>query len=143
MEIPDELVSLFNTRVQWRGGSFVVEIPSSEIRYGAVEFDSTYRIAILASNAEMPRPERSPHEFGPDRTPRDLQVESKPPVSVGDTLTVHIEDIGEQGDGIARVDGEFVIFVPDTEVGDEVRIEVTHLVDTYGFGRVVGDADEQ
>ena len=140
MEIPDELVSLFNTRVEWRGGSFVVEIPTSEIRYGAITLDTTYRVAIVSSDADLPRWEGAVAPYRSEAQTAGLRG-GEPPVSVGDTLTVRIEDIGEQGDGITRVDGEFVIFVPDTDVGDEVTIEVTHLVDTYGFGRVVDDSD--
>ena len=59
--------------------------------------------------------------------------ESTAPVEVGETYDVTIEDIAREGDGIARVEG-FVIFVPDTEVGDEVNIKVTRVLRKFAFG---------
>jgi 23S rRNA (uridine2552-2'-O)-methyltransferase len=54
------------------------------------------------------------------------------PVSVGDTLEVDIVDTGEEGDGIARVDG-FTLFVPGADVGETVSVEVTDLKTNFGF----------
>jgi predicted RNA-binding protein with TRAM domain len=58
------------------------------------------------------------------------------PVEEGETYEVTIEDIARQGDGIARIEG-FVIFVPDTKVGDEVRIKVERVLSKFAFGSVV------
>lgn len=64
------------------------------------------------------------------------QSESTAPVEEGETYDVTIEDIAREGDGIARVEG-FVIFVPDTEVGDEVTIRVTKVLRNFGIGEIV------
>jgi predicted RNA-binding protein with TRAM domain len=61
------------------------------------------------------------------------------PVNVGDELEVKIEAVGEKGDGIAKKDG-FVLFVPNTNTGDEVRIRVTKVLRKLGFAEVVGEA---
>ncbi len=61
------------------------------------------------------------------------------PVKVGDELDVKIEAVGEKGDGIAKKDG-FVLFVPNTKEGDEVRIKVSKVLRKVGFADVVGDA---
>jgi predicted RNA-binding protein with TRAM domain len=61
------------------------------------------------------------------------------PVKVGDEIDVKIEAVGEKGDGIAKKDG-FVLFVPNTKEGDEVRIRVTKVLRKVGFADVVGDA---
>ena len=53
-------------------------------------------------------------------------------VEEGEVYDVVIQDIARQGDGIARIDG-FVIFVPGTKVGDEVRIKVEKVLPKYGF----------
>ncbi len=58
------------------------------------------------------------------------------PVEAGKTYDVTIEDIANEGDGIARVQG-FVIFVPNTEVGDNVNIKVSRVMRKFGFGEVV------
>ena len=59
------------------------------------------------------------------------------PVKVGDILDVKIEAVGEKGDGVAKKDG-FVIFVPNTKVGDRVKIKVTRVLSKVGFAEVVG-----
>lgn len=56
------------------------------------------------------------------------------PVRVGDELSVTIEAEGEEGDGIAKVEG-FTLFIPDTGVGETVEIEVTDVKARFGFGK--------
>ena len=64
------------------------------------------------------------------------------PVKVGDELTVKIEAVGEKGDGIAKKDG-FVLFVPGTKQGDEVKIKVTRVLQKVGFAEVVGEKSSE
>ncbi len=54
------------------------------------------------------------------------------PVRAGDELDVEIEDVGSEGDGIAKVEG-FTLFVPDTETGETVRARVTDVKPRFGF----------
>ncbi len=54
------------------------------------------------------------------------------PVAEGDELEVEIEDIGSQGDGIAKVEG-YTLFVPNTEQGQTVPIRVTDVKVRFGF----------
>jgi 23S rRNA (uridine2552-2'-O)-methyltransferase len=54
------------------------------------------------------------------------------PVAEGDTRDVTIEATGEDGDGIAYVEG-YTLFVPDTGVGDEVTVEITDVKPRFGF----------
>ena len=61
------------------------------------------------------------------------------PVKEGQEVDVKIEALGEKGDGIAKVDN-FVLFVPNTKVGDEVRIKITKVLRKVGFAEVVGKA---
>jgi predicted RNA-binding protein with TRAM domain len=58
------------------------------------------------------------------------------PVREGDELDVKIEAVGEKGDGIAKKQG-FVLFVPKTKAGDEVRIRVTKVLKNAGFAEVI------
>ncbi|WP_435100909.1 SAM-dependent methyltransferase [Halarchaeum sp. P4] len=57
------------------------------------------------------------------------------PVRVGDELDVEIVDEGEEGDGIAKVDG-FTLFVPDGELGDEVHVEVVDVKPRFAFAEI-------
>lgn len=63
-------------------------------------------------------------------------VEQNAPVAVGETYEVSIENIAKEGDGIARVEG-FVIFVPDTKVGDNVTIKVNKVLRKFAFAEKV------
>lgn len=58
------------------------------------------------------------------------------PVEVGKEYNVSITDTSRRGDGIAKVDG-FVIFVPGTKLGQNVRVKVTQVSDRYASGQVV------
>ncbi len=60
------------------------------------------------------------------------------PLNVGDTYDVKIEDIGREGDGIARVEG-FVVFVPNAKKGDSVKIRITKVSRRVGFAEVVAE----
>ncbi len=55
------------------------------------------------------------------------------PVREGEEMTVKIDSLGREGDGIARVSG-LVVFVPNTKVGDEVRIKITKVGRSVAFG---------
>jgi 23S rRNA (uridine2552-2'-O)-methyltransferase len=58
------------------------------------------------------------------------------PVRPGDQVEVEIEDVGSEGDGIAKVEG-FTLFVPDTEAGDTVAVEVTDVKARFGFAEKI------
>jgi len=64
------------------------------------------------------------------------------PVKVGDEIDVKIEAVGEKGDGIAKKEG-FVLFVPNTKEGQEVKIRVTRVLRKVGFAEVVGEGVPQ
>ena len=61
------------------------------------------------------------------------------PVNVGDEIDVKIEAVGEKGDGVAKVKG-FVLFVPGTQAGQEVKIRVTRVLKKVGFAESIGPA---
>jgi predicted RNA-binding protein with TRAM domain len=54
------------------------------------------------------------------------------PVSAGAVHDVTIEGIAREGDGIARIQG-FVIFVPGTKVGDQVKIKIEKVLRKFAI----------
>ncbi len=80
--------------------------------------------------------------YGGDRFGGGYARQSTPPVREGEELDVTIEAVGEKGDGIARKQG-FVLFVPSTKAGDEVRIRVTKVLAKVGFAEKIGDAQKR
>jgi predicted RNA-binding protein with TRAM domain len=58
------------------------------------------------------------------------------PVEEGKVYEAKIEDIGREGDGLARIQN-FVVFVPGTKVGDQVKVRITRVHRRMAFGEVV------
>jgi len=58
------------------------------------------------------------------------------PVTVGAEYEARIEDTAREGDGIARIEG-FVIFVPGTKVGDQVKIQIDRVMRRFAIGHKV------
>ncbi|PSP79057.1 deoxyribonuclease [Halobacteriales archaeon QS_1_68_20] len=134
MELPESLLTVFSAKVEHRGGAPVVELPQRELDLGELQAGESYRIAVF------PQPETSTEST--DEAPRrDDQRRSRntsePPVEEGEQCEVEIEDVGEQGDGIARVGPGYVVFVPETDVGDRVTVEITKAQDNYAFAEVI------
>ena len=60
----------------------------------------------------------------------------KAPVEFDQEYEAKIEDISRRGDGIARIEG-FVIFVPNTKQGDNVKFKITRVGNRFAIGEVV------
>ena len=58
------------------------------------------------------------------------------PVAEGDRLEVDVVDEGDEGDGIAKVDG-YTLFVPGADAGETVEVRVTDLKPRFGFAEPV------
>jgi len=61
---------------------------------------------------------------------------SAKPVKIGDELDITISEVSRRGDGLARVQG-FVIFVPNTKQGDNVKIKITQVRPSHAVGQVI------
>ena len=134
MEIPDQLRCLFSATVEKREESYLIEVPKQEIRPDNLQQGETYRVAILPSSSN----ETAESEATDTTTRQDRQSGSqKPPVEEGEIRRVEIDDIGDQGDGITRVERGFVVIVPDTEQGERVAIEITDVGENVAFADVV------
>lgn len=64
------------------------------------------------------------------------------PVKEGEVVDVKIDSVGDKGDGIARVEG-FVVIVPGTNKGDEVKVKINKVLRNVGFGEVVGKIEKK
>ena len=49
---------------------------------------------------------------------------------------IKIEDMSLEGEGVGRLDG-YALFVKDTVIGDEVRVEIIKANKTYGYARLM------
>jgi predicted RNA-binding protein with TRAM domain len=132
MEIPQRLRCLFSATVEDQDDSYVIRIPTDEIQLGSIQQDETVRVAVLPSQTQSSTDEEI------NKSRQEPQQDSpKPPVEEGETRTVEIEDIGDQGDGLTRVERGFVVIVPDTDQGERVTVEVTDVQENVAFATVV------
>ncbi|EJN60666.1 Predicted RNA-binding protein, contains TRAM domain [Halogranum rubrum] len=129
MEISDKLLCLFNAEVREEDDKYIVEVPRREIETGSVDTDEIYRVALIS------REETVETEGGETRS----SGEPQPPVETGELRYVEIEDIGKQGDGIARVERGYVIIVPDAEIGERVKVEITEVKSNFAVGEIIED----
>jgi len=129
VEISDKLLCLFSADVSAEGDRFVVEVPRREVDARAIDPGESYRVALI---------ERETADDKEDtETSTGAPPEPQPPVEIGETRYVEIEDLGKQGDGIARVERGYVIIVPGAKVGERVKIEVTEVKSNFAVGEVI------
>ena len=134
MEISDELLCLFSATVREEGDRYVVEVPKREVERGSLSSGDTYRVALIDGDTN-----------GTDTTtstsspsgPTGAENEPQPPVEKGEVRYVEVEDIGKQGDGIARVERGYVIIVPGADVGERVKIEVSEVKSNFAVGEII------
>jgi len=64
------------------------------------------------------------------------------PVEVGKEYNVSISEVSRRGDGLTRIEG-FVVFVPGTKQGQNVRIKITQVSERFASGQVVQTSSTQ
>jgi predicted RNA-binding protein with TRAM domain len=127
MEISDKLLCLFSAEVEADEDRYVVEVPRREVETGSIDVGDTYRVALVAGGT------------GTDGSSGGAEPsdEPQPPVEEGEIRYVEIEDLGKQGDGIARVERGYVIIVPGGEVGERVKVEVSEVKSNFAVGEII------
>lgn len=112
----NDLLAIFSAEIERSNGNYVITIPERELEIGELDTGSVYRFGVM-------NPTR-----GGSRSGGDAGAErSGPPVDEGDVLEVEIDSKGEEGDGIAYVEGGYVVFVPNTTIGERVTVEVVSV----------------
>ena len=141
VEIPDSLRSLFTARVEERDGRYVIEVPESEVEHEAAVPGETYRVAVLPPASPTPS---SDAETDTDLRPADREPgPPAPPVDEGEVREVTIESVGDQGDGIAKVERGYVVIVPDARPGDQPTVEIEQVKENVAFARVITGEESQ
>jgi predicted RNA-binding protein with TRAM domain len=133
MEISEQLIAMFSGQIEEQDGAYVVEVPKQEIQLGNINENSVYRVAML--------PMSSQPEQKVDQQPKAEYNSLEAPVEEGDTRVVDIENVGDQGDGICRVERGYVVIVPDTEKGERVRVEIAQVRENVAFADVIERLD--
>lgn len=145
MEFLNSLLCMFSSRIERRNNSYVLEVPEQEVDIGSLEEGKVYKIAVFEAS-EAAETEVTESGFSGEVASTQVGTHQQsaadeldqPPVEEGDIREVEIEDIGEKGDGLARIPPGYVVFVEDTRPGDRVRIKITEARDNFAFAEVVG-----
>jgi len=166
MSIIDSLYSMFTARLKSRAGeqdTYIIEVPADEVERGPLAPGNQYRVALLdaADGGGQADGDSSQSTVRRRQTMTGLEDGSEPttlpdqkhlrnnqsateehiPVEKGDQREVTISDVGDEGDGIAKVEEGYVLIVEldDPETGENKLVEITSVGDKYGFAAPVED----
>jgi predicted RNA-binding protein with TRAM domain len=136
--IPDRLECLFSASVEETDDSYRIEVPQRELDLGAVSAGETYRVVIVSESS--PAESQSQQDGASSQT--SVSSTPAPPVSSGEVREVTIETLGDQGDGIAKIERGYVLIVPGARPDEEVTVEITQVRDNVGFAEVLRDQSD-
>ena len=91
-----------------------------------------YKVALIATSPDGTETTRDSSE-----RERPVESESGPPVDEGDIRQVEIEGLGDQGDGVGKIGGGYVVIVPETEPGDTVTAEMETVRENFAIAEVI------
>lgn len=141
MDISDNLLCLYSARVMEVSDTYTIEVPKREIRQENIQSGETYRVAIVSTPVDQSDSEADTESKEPpisdSSSPQSRDGPTRPPVSEGETREVEIENLGDQGDGIAKIDRGYVVIVPDTEVGERVTVRLDEVRENVAFAEVL------
>lgn len=137
VELTESLKCLYTAPVEERpDGDYVIRVPDSEVSHGTVSEGESYRIVLLDHEQSTESPAVSDNGMAGERQSISA-TPTGPPVEEGDVREVTIETLGDQGDGIAKIERGYVVIVPDAGLGDEVTVEVTTVRENVSFAEIV------
>jgi len=132
MNISDDLLCLYSATIERQDDSYVLEIPEQEIQNGDLSDDEVYKVALIATSPDGTETTQDPVE-----RERPVESEPGPPVDEGDIRKVEIEGLGDQGDGVGKIEGGYVVIVPDTEPGDTVTAEMKTVRENFAIAEII------
>ena len=139
MEISDTLQTLYTATVEQDDGAYRVTVPEREVATGSITEGETYRVALIATSAsDSGATDTTEVTQSADHAGQQHEYDG-PPVEEGEQRDVEIENLGDQGDGIAKVEHGYVVIVPETSVGDRVTVEMQQVRENVAFADVVDD----
>lgn len=138
VDIPDALRSVFTATVESDDGRYILEVPTSEVRYDAIQPGKMHQIAVLEAGHTTVRSDTQPANRSSETSVTVRETDhSEPPVEEGEIRDVTVEAVGDQGDGIAKVDRGYVVIVPEGQPGDEPTVEIEQVQQNVAFAKIV------
>jgi predicted RNA-binding protein with TRAM domain len=141
-QISDSLRLLIESQVEADDDRYVVSLPKEVVENSSLSVDDIYRVALLPSAVDTTQPDsdhgisrNEPTDERPTSPPDTRSPE--PPVEEGEVRSVTIDTLGDQGDGLAKVERGFIVIVPETQPGEQVEVEITTVNQTVAFGEPI------
>ncbi|MGB9965693.1 TRAM domain-containing protein [Halobacterium sp. CBA1126] len=134
-EIPDSLRLLYEASLEKRGDQYAITIPEEVVEGSSLTPNDVYRVALLSAGNDEPSG-TSGGEAAESGSEDDGGYAS-PPVEEGEVRSVTIDTLGDQGDGIAKVERGFIVIVPGLKPGDAAEVEITDVKDSVAFAEPV------
>ena len=139
MELSDTLQTLYTATVEQDDGTYQITVPEREVATGTLTGGETYRVALISTSASDTEATDTTESTQSAEYTDHQQEYDGPPVEEGEQRDVEIENLGDQGDGIAKVERGYVVIVPETSVGDRVTVEMQQVRENVAFADVVDD----
>lgn len=140
-EDTDAVACRYTAQVDTDSDGYHIPVPDAEVEFGPLSTNGAYRVTIEHVDGQSQR------EGGDHRADQAQTATEEPggqaPVREGERLNVEIEDLGQQGDGIARVGPGYVLIVPGSDIDDQLTVEVQQVTPSFGFAEAVADQSEQ
>lgn len=131
VEIPDKLRRVFSATLDRTGNTYTIEVPADQVDGKEIRPGETYRVALLRQSTSS-----DSSDSRGSSAPETNSSPPEPPVEKGDIRTVEIESLGDEGDGIAKIDRGYVLIVSGARPGDEVTVEVQQAKENVGFAEI-------
>jgi len=145
MEIPEQLACLYTAELTETEEGYTFSVPTREVEQGSITPGDTLRVAVLAKSDNTTETPETTETTGTTESTHQREdhtpTQPEPPVSEGETRVVEIEDVGDQGDGITRVERGYVVIVPETDEGETVEIRIETVQPNVAFGTVIDRLD--
>jgi predicted RNA-binding protein with TRAM domain len=70
-----------------------------------------------------------------------VELDTEAPVSVGDEITIFVDDMHESGAGVGKTESGYIVFVEGVVPESVVEVEVTDIRESYARAKRIGDSD--
>lgn len=138
-EISDSLRLLYETTLEKHGDQYTITIPDEIVEESSLTTNDVYRVALLTSANDGRDEMADSGRTTTDTTEPEGRKAVSPPVEEGEVRSVTIDTLGDQGDGIAKVERGFIVIVPGTQPGDKVEVEIADVKETVAFADPVAE----
>ncbi len=138
ISIPDRLQALITSRPTETEGRMQIELPKELVDQAAVDPGAVYQVAVLPAETKDTADDGHDTASSADASaPSSTADQPEPPVEEGEIRTVTIDTLGDQGDGITRVERGFVVIVADAKPDEEVTVEIDTVQSNVAFASIV------